>query len=128
MGKTTEKYLNYLKEEGYAPSLDEDGDIKFKVEGKLYFLFIDDEDEEFYKLVFPNFWSVDDEPERDKIMHACVHAARTVKVVKVYTVRDNTWAVIEMFLASTDDIGTIFPRSLRALQAGVQSFVEKMRE
>lgn len=128
MGNLAEKYLSYLKEEGFVPSMDEDGDITFKVEGKLYFFLIDDEDDRYYKLVFPNFWSVDDESEREKITHACLHAARSVKVVKMYTVRDNTWAVIEMFLASTDDIGAVFPRSLRALQAGVQSFVEKMRE
>jgi len=33
-------YMNYLYEQGYKPEVDSDGDIKFKVEGKSFFLMV----------------------------------------------------------------------------------------
>ncbi len=33
-------YKSYLYEQGYRPEIDEDGDVKFKYEGKTYFLLV----------------------------------------------------------------------------------------
>ena len=50
-----EMYRLFLLEEGYAPSIDDDGDVRFKFEGGDYFVLIDREDEDYFRLVYPAF-------------------------------------------------------------------------
>lgn len=41
-------YSKYLSQEGYVPTVDNDGDVIFKVEGKVYYISIDTKDELFF--------------------------------------------------------------------------------
>ena len=43
-------YMDYLREEGYMPSIDEDGDILFKVAGDSYYIIIDEDDLQFFQI------------------------------------------------------------------------------
>jgi hypothetical protein len=123
-----EMYREYLTEEGYAPKIDDDGDVVFKFEGRGYFLAVDEEDEAFFRLVFPNFWSIESDYEREKVASAALRATAMTKVAKVFPVRDDTWASIEMFCSPPEVFKTVFRRSLTALQAGVENFREAMQE
>ncbi|MCX8141017.1 MAG: hypothetical protein WHU94_15075 [Thermogemmata sp.] len=120
-------YMRYLVEEGYMPRVDQDGDIIFKFEGGTYLIIIDDSDDEYFRLVFPNFWSIDSEEERMQVYIAATHATAETKVTKVYPVRDNVWASIEMFCSPPEVFKSVFRRSLGALRAGVNNFREKMQ-
>lgn len=44
-------FSEFLREEGYSPKTDDDGDILFKAEGKSYLIIFDDEDEQFFRIV-----------------------------------------------------------------------------
>ena len=66
MGQLKEKCINYLREEGYCPTVDNDGDVMFKVQGATLFLMDDENDETFLKIWLPQFWSLDDDQERAK--------------------------------------------------------------
>ena len=108
--------------------MDDDDDVRFKAEGRLYFIAIDDEDPQFFRLVFPNFWSIEDADERQKVLVAASHATMKTKVSKVFVVRDNVWASVELFVGQPVGVQPVFKRSLSALQAGVRAFAESMRE
>lgn len=123
-----EMYRSYLAEEGYVPQVDADGDVTFKCGGWGYFIAIDEDDAEFFRLACPNIWQIESESEGDKVMRAALHATTRTKVVKVLPVRDNTWASVEMFCSSPETFYKVFQRSLRALQVGVQQFRQKMEE
>jgi len=43
-------YMEQLREEGYVPYVDTDGDIEFKVSGDTYFIIVDDKDIEFFQI------------------------------------------------------------------------------
>ena len=122
-----EMYHEYLIDEGYAPKIDSDGDVVFKFEGGNYLLLLDEKDEEFFRLVFPGFWSIESEQERAMATQAALAATAQTKVVKVFLVDDNTWASIEMFCNPPESFKSVFLRCIRALQAGVQNFKEKMQ-
>jgi hypothetical protein len=47
-------YTAYLKGEGYTPESIKEG-VVFKAEGKTYVIMVDEGDEQFFRLVFPNF-------------------------------------------------------------------------
>jgi hypothetical protein len=121
-------YWRCLNAEGYVPTFDRDGDVVFKCEGASYIIFVDEEDDEFFRLVIPNIWSIKSEDDRAQVERAAVHATAKTKVAKVFTVGDDAWASIEMFCSPPTVFRAVFPRSLRALQAGVKNFLEAMKE
>ncbi|MGQ9494262.1 MAG: hypothetical protein ACUVR2_10960 [Anaerolineae bacterium] len=121
-------FHNFLHDEGYVPSLDEEGDIRFKCEGRTYLVILDERDEEFFQLAFPNFWPIESEEERAKVENAALTATAQTKVAKVFPVRDNVWATIELFCSSIDHAKTVFHRSLGALQSAVVTFADEMRK
>jgi hypothetical protein len=123
-----EMYRSFLAEEGYAPRLDDDGDVWFKYEGGNYFIAVDEKDEEFFRIVYPAFWSIENDNERAKVARAALIATAHTKVAKVFPVRDDAWASIEMFCSPPKMFKAVFRRSLTALQAAVQEFRKGMQE
>ena len=121
-------YVSFLKSEGYMASIDGDGDVTFKREGKEYFIGVDERDPQFFRLVIPNIWPIENEAERQKVLIAAHHSTAVAKCAKVFMVKDNVWVSIEIFVNSPEDFRPLFNRSISALQTGVGSFVEKMRE
>lgn len=118
---------SFLREEGYAPQRDSDGDVAFKYEGRAYVVVVDEADPMFFRLIFPNFWSIDSEEERAQVAEAALEACRSTKVAKVFPVSDNTWASVELFVEPYDNYRAVFFRSLGALQAATQTFLTTMR-
>ncbi|MEL6348626.1 MAG: hypothetical protein AAFV53_36315, partial [Myxococcota bacterium] len=128
MSGPAELYENFLKAEGYIPQVDGDGDVVFKKEGTTFFIDIAENDPEYFRIVCPNFWSIDNEEERARALHSSSRATARGKVAKVFLVRDNTWASVEQFVAQPEDFKGIFDRSMSALQNGIGLFVEEMRK
>jgi hypothetical protein len=56
--KGAERYLEFLAEEGYRPKIDANGNVSFKCEGGNYVIRIDEKDEEYFELAYPNFWRI----------------------------------------------------------------------
>ena len=54
--KTTEMVMNFLKEQGFCPQIDEDnGNIIFKYQMRTFvFINNDDDDDEFFQLAIPS--------------------------------------------------------------------------
>jgi hypothetical protein len=124
-----DKYLDFLAEEGYRPSIDDNGDVAFKCEGRRYVIEIDENDEEYFCLAYPDFWSIESDEELSQVMEAAVAVTADSKVVKIYPVEDtDTWATIELFCSPPETFKTVFDRCLSALRAGVEKFVAKMEE
>ncbi len=122
----TEVYLKFLSEEGFSPRVDEDGDIVFKYEGGTYLILCSDDENEYFRLAFPAFWSIDSDEERVQVTMAAHQATANTKVAKVFISGDNTWAAIEMFIGSPQAVTPVLPRCLRALQTAVHNFTEAM--
>lgn len=122
-----EMYRAFLAAEGYAPKIDGDGDVVFKFEGGHYLIVLD-EDEDFVRIIYPNFWSIDDDVERQRAAEASLHVTTHIKVAKVFIVGDSTWATVEMFCASPEAVLPMLFRCLSALRTAVHTFKEKMTE
>lgn len=122
-------YSDYLVREGYHPTIDSDGDVIFKHEGKTYYIDVDTGDPQYFRLVYPLFWSIDSTEELALVLFAANHATAITKVAKVYVLSDgkNVSAAIEMFLERPEQFSAVFRRSMSALQASIRNFLEKMR-
>lgn len=121
-----EAYIEFLQAEGYRPELDDAGDIVFKCEGRYYCVTVDEDDPLYFRLVFPNFWSIDSEPERHWARVAAAEVTAEFKVVKLYSQHDEMQAATELFLARSGDFKLLFERCITALQGAVRRFCEVM--
>jgi len=122
-------YTEYLKTEGYTPEVDSDGDVRFKYNGCLYFIQIQENDPEFFRILRPNIWRVESEAERSKVLVAVNASNVETKLVKFFTLQDNVHADIEQLVASPEDFKGFFKRAMFALDHGTNNvFSSKMRE
>lgn len=121
-------YVEFLECEGYRPTLDDAGDVMFRCQGRCYFLMVDDDDPAYFRLLLPNFWSIDDDLEHRRALLAAADVTAEIKVAKIYVLGEDTQAAAEMFLADIHDLPKIFDRALRALQGAVHRFCELMQD
>ena len=121
-----EMYREHLQEQGYFPEIDDDGDVVFRHEGGTYIITVE-EDEDFFRLIFANFWALEDKAERAKAVRAAHDVTRAVKAAKVFCVRENMWCTLEAFHSPPENFRPVLKRSIRAVQAAVARFVELMR-
>lgn len=121
-------YKTYLEQEGFHPK-QEGGLLLFEDEGRSYVIFANEDDPEYFQLVFPDFWSIDSDNERARAYQAANHATAVTKVAKIHVQEDgkNVWASIEMFFESPEQFNGVFTRSMRVLKAVVNNFSEKMK-
>lgn len=121
-------YMGFLKEKGYEPEIDSDGDVRFTRENFDYFISVPDQDPNYFSVVLFNVWKIESEEERAKVLAACDAANARAKVAKVYTMKDNVWLSVEAFLNAPEDFKGQFEHSLQAIDFAAGCFVEKMRE
>lgn len=125
-------YVEFLEREGFRPTIDDAGDVLFRCEGRCYYLMVDDDDPTYFRLLFPNFWSIDGALEHQRALLAAADVTAEIKVAKIYVLGDDTQAAAEMFLADPDrlhrDLPRVFDRALRALQGAVHRFCELMQD
>jgi hypothetical protein len=126
--KGAERYLEFLAEEGYRPRIDADGDVCFKCEGGNYYIEIDEDDEEFFRLVYPGFWDFSSDEELSRVKEAALAVTAENKVIKIYPVGDTTSAAIELFCSPPETFTDVFYRCLDNLRNGVERFIAKMEE
>jgi hypothetical protein len=120
-------YMDYLREEGYVPRLDDDGDVVFKYEGGTYILFADEKDPAYFRLAFPNFWEIESEEEERQVLDVINELNGRLKVVKFFIPRDDLWASVEMFIDPIENFRAVFARSISLLSQAVGMFRDKMQ-
>ena len=128
--KLQRMYSDYLKAEGYVPEVDSDGDVRFKREGKVYYISVQEieDDTEFFRVVLANIWEVENDQERMKVLSAADFSNSSSKVCKIYTVENNVWASVELYVGKPEDFKNVFKRVMSAFDTGVVAFAAKMLE
>ena len=118
---------NVLREEGYLPKVDNDGDIAFKAQGHRVILFGDNEDPQYVRMAC--ILDVESKPAA-KCLQAANKVSKGLKVIKAVVVNETTVFVsAEFFFDNVEQLGPVFPRTIDALLSGVQRFwteLEKM--
>jgi hypothetical protein len=122
-------YMAYLRQEGFSPDFDTDGDIIFKKEGRTYFIIVGKNDNDFLDLLLPNVWSIKSDSERAKAANAVSFANSSTKAAKVYISGEkDQWVSIalEMYLENPNDFKILFSRMLRVIDVAEKDFISKM--
>ena len=64
-------YLDFLSGEGMEGSIDADGDVQFRYNDRTYFIEVNEEDNEFFRVVLPNIWPIESVSEGLQVVQAC---------------------------------------------------------
>ena len=91
---------------------------------------MDEDDDQYFRLVFPNFWPIESNEELARAFYAANRATMAIKSAKVYVRADgkNVVAAIEMFVSGPEEYKDTFTRCMSALRTGVQFFVKTMQD
>jgi hypothetical protein len=119
-------YIEHLRQEGYVPSVDIDGDIQFKVAGDNYFIIIDDNDLMFFQ-VYLGF-KLDDISPQDAL-NAANYSNRSSKVVKVTFSSERKVVSItaELLLNDPKDFIPVFKRAISLIKTAENNFMAQLR-
>lgn len=99
--------LNFLKEEGFMPEIDTDGDIKFKSEGQYYYISISKTDENpMYVVLFRPF-NNPDEYSAETIVMATKHL-NLYKGIKVLCFDKSFRIGAELFVRNAEPVKAAF--------------------
>lgn len=105
--KTIEKVFEALKSEGLVPSMEEFG-IAFKFQMTNYIYMQDENDEEFFNMLIPNIFDVNEENEYD-VLRAVNAVNNSMKVVKLVVSGDSIWVCFENELDAEHLLTESFP-------------------
>ncbi|MBK6932839.1 MAG: hypothetical protein IPH12_19015 [Saprospirales bacterium] len=121
-------YMKFLAEGGYLPTIDADGDVQFKREGKTYYIPINAEDTEFFAVNLANIYDVTPE-NKTAILETCNYVTATTKVAKLQVIDDRkVWITAEIFVSHPEEGIKTFDRMLSSIDTASNKFITKMRE
>lgn len=119
-------FMDMLEDRDIEGWIDADGDIQFEHGDYTMFIEINEEDNEFFRVVLPNIWPIESDSEEVMVAFACNAVNSTKKTVKAYITQDNVWIAIELFVKDQKNIEPIFDRSVDVIYEAVEMFVDNM--
>lgn len=122
-------YLDLLAAEGFKGEIDADGDVGFKFEGAPYYIAVNVDDQEFFRVLSSELFALKDIDQRQQAEAACAYATGKIKCAKAFISGGKARFSAEIFLNKPQDIrGPLFTRCVRALQSVRKTFLERMDE
>jgi len=120
-------YLAFLREEGFSPILDDDGDVKFKYQGDTQYIRPTINER---RLVLLNFFSNISSEKYGKLVRIANSTMAEYYHIRVYvTKRDdgnyNVWFRVDNYLVNKDDFKGVIYRCLSTIQDSMKYFKDE---
>ena len=124
--------LEHLRAEGYVPSIDQDDDIAFKIEGKQYYISVEPEtDPDLYYISFSRYLYSDD-VTTGRATSSCNAVNRGYKLVRCSWKKSdeddkiNYTVSVSCFVKDAGQYLQLHDRLKNCLQHGVEKLVETL--
>ena len=117
------KALDSLK---FKNSVDDDGYIFFESESGNYYIECSNDDPDFFHLIFPAFYEIKTNAQRNKVLKACNLVNSTLKFAKFFVYNDDVYASVESFQSLNSDFEKIIERSITAIDIGLKEFSDSL--
>jgi len=119
--------MDFLRNEGYAPSFDDDGDIKFKKEGDLYYVLVDEKQSSPFYLTI----ALSRNMPKDYDMNKAMTLAFEIEDYKSIKMKLYSWGIqtrAEMFFQNNNHFNDVFNRTTQIMLFAMNEFCEKFFE
>ncbi|MBQ9177275.1 MAG: hypothetical protein IJ139_10490 [Bacteroidaceae bacterium] len=103
--------LSYIKAEGFQPTIDDDGDIKFKRQGDVYFVIIGEKDTDPMYVTLTKYYSYGTSLTKTKVTLAATEINK-YKMCKLYVLDDSFKLNMELYLKQSSAFTSIFYKLL----------------
>lgn len=125
--KLRNEIKSFLQEEGFMPSVDKDGDVSFKKEGKQYWVSVSDE---VTNPMFVTIGAAFNKPEEYSLSTVMLAAAdlNLVKGVKVLCGEDSFVIQGELFLGNAEQFKYAFYKIISQIESVVYIFDEACKD
>lgn len=120
--RTQKEIMAYMRDAGYAPQIDPDGDILFTYqELKCYIIIRDGDGKELFVKTFLTFGKPEEMSEDEELcLHAAINKAnKEYRMVKCYYTDERVVFVVDSWIQSTSDYTNFFKLYMRGLQHAV---------
>lgn len=110
--KLRTEIFNFLKEEGFTPEIDSDGDIKFKRQGNACYVIVSDKNESPMYVEMERYVSVPEKYSEITARAAAHNLSKSFKAVKCYYTRNDKVFTLsaQMFVRSAEPFKEAFYR------------------
>jgi len=121
-------YMEHLRNEGYVPSVDVDGDIQFKVSGDNFFIIIDENDLQFFQVYMGfSLGAI----TRDEALGIANESNRISKTAKVSVSSPESERLIisvtaELLVEDPRDFMPIFSRAVSLIRNAENNFKKQL--
>ena len=128
--KLRTEIFNFLKEEGFMPEIDSDGDIKFKRQGGVYFVVISDANTSPMYMALEEYVSVPDRYSETVLRLASERLTERYKAIKCnYMASSKTLRLAgEMFLRSAEAFKEVFYKLVSVMDTVEDKIIETCDE
>ena len=114
---------SFIRAEGFVPEIDSDGDVKFKKEGLVYYVSIDERDTDpMYVRLFRYHSYTTSRTHAKIVAHAADFCIK--KMAKVVTFDDSYYVQSELYLTSAEAFKNIFYKMLSQVDAVEEAISE----
>ena len=124
MGTTKSNLGSYLTSEGLRPEETDFGFV-FEYQKLTFFIFWDDDDNQYLKIALPGIYNVDDN-NREDALAAANEVNIEWKVIKTVVLSDEVWVVAEQLIDKDPNMADLVPRTIQILVSGRESFYEHL--
>jgi hypothetical protein len=123
-------YMSYLWGEGYSPWVDEDGDVAFEDDDLTFYIIVNEDDLGYFRLMFPGFYNIDTQQERQRAADAISKVNREKKVAKVYMNTQETRVNVDaqVYVRNPGDFKGIFRRMFNNVVSAAYDFIEAVED
>lgn len=124
-----ELFASHLRSESLAPTVDSNGNVRFRRQGRTYVIEIDENDPLYFRLRLSFVAQDTSDTGRVRYLEGCNAASSQIKVVKCFLDEegDPTFAA-EMFVIVPGDFKASLDRVLRAIDGAHERFTRTVNE
>ncbi len=128
--RLTAEYLEFIKDEGYSPTIDSDGDIKFKIEGRTHFVVVYNEESPQYVTFMTSGFQVggEDGYDYESSIIAANEVNRLYKAVKISVTDSSVGVKIAAPYANIEMFKLVFYKLISYLETGRSKFIEEYKK
>jgi len=104
---------DFLRAEGYQPSIDDDGDVAFKYQGDKFWVSVEEYDDGYYVKLF-SVMSAEDTNRRG-VLEACAQTMAAYKYVRCYPVKSSIIYECTSYFSNLYQFKLLFPDLMQVL-------------
>jgi hypothetical protein len=120
-----EMYVSYLRDEGYDPSVDSDGDVNFTAQGQKFYIDVMADDLQSFRIVLSDLLPMGS--DRLKALETAAAEIATTKAISFNLASNNRLAINSfIFIARPEDFKTHLKRMVDNMLVAKRDFLAKM--